>query len=378
MPKVAGSVYRVAVIGVAHMHVNELMRRFADLPNVEMVAIADTGRPELNRSSPSTRTHTLDVARSEIGIPHIYTDYRVLLEREQPEIVLLCPELASTAEIGEVVASYGAHIVTEKPLAASLTDAERLIRATQSAGVRLMINWPSAWSGAVRRMQWLVQTGKVGTILQVHTRMGSAGPLATGAAHPGVREQVTPLTDAEKAATWWYDAALGGGAYLDYCCYGAALACWFFGRQPTFASGVRANLASPFGTADDNGMLILEFDGGLAIAEGTWTSVDAGGLNGPVVYGSAATLSLDGPGLADRVRVSKGNQRVSFADPLEIPAHRATLALEFLHHLETSEPLHPLLDAAFNLQVMAALDAGIRAADSGQRQPVAPTLVATR
>ena len=39
------SVYRVAVIGLAHMHVNELMRQFAELPEFEMVAVADTGRP---------------------------------------------------------------------------------------------------------------------------------------------------------------------------------------------------------------------------------------------------------------------------------------------------------------------------------------------
>src|SRR5690349_15846826 len=134
----SGISYRVAVIGLAHMHVNELMRRFAALPNVQMVAVADTGVPELNQSSPSTRAHTLTVAQSEIGIPHTYTDYRVLLEREQPDIVLLCSELAYTAEIGEVVARNGAHIVTEKPLTASLRDAERLVNAAQSSHVRLM------------------------------------------------------------------------------------------------------------------------------------------------------------------------------------------------------------------------------------------------
>ena len=365
--------YRVAVIGLAHMHVNELMRRFAELPNVEMVAIADTGVAELNQSSPSTRAHTLAVAQSEIGIGSVYSDYRELLEREHPDIVLLCPELAYTAEIGEAVASHGAHMVTEKPLTASLAGAERLVRAARRFDVRLMVNWPSAWSGAIRRMHELIAQGAAGTTLQVHTRMGSGGPFATGAAHPGVRERVTALTDAEKGATWWYDAALGGGAYLDYCCYGAALALWFFGRQPEYAAGVRANLASPFGTADDTGMLILHFDGGLAVAEATWTSVDPGGLHGPVVYGSAATLSLDGPRSNQRVRISAGEQAVRFADPIELPAERATLAREFLHHLETGEPLHSLLSPDFNLQVMAALDAGMRAAATGQRQTVPET-----
>src|SRR4029078_12728204 len=159
--------------------------------------------------------------------------------------------------IGEHVARHGAHIVTEKPLTNSLRGAERMVTAARAANVRLMVNWPSAWSGAVRRMQHLVEQGAAGEILQMHTRMGSGGPLASGAAHPGVRDLVAPLSDAEKASTWWYDAALGGGAYLDYCCYGAALALWFFPGQPESASAVRVSLASPFGTADDTGLLIL-------------------------------------------------------------------------------------------------------------------------
>ena len=70
------------------------------------------------------------------------------------------------------------------------------------------------------------------------------------------------------------------------------------------------------------------------------------------------------------MRIGASGQAVRYAEPLEIPADRATLALEFLHHLETGEPLHPLLDPDFNLGVMAALDAGLRSAESGQRQEV--------
>ena len=76
--------YRVAVVGVAHMHVNEIMRQFAKVPGVDMVAIADTGPPELNQTSPSTRAHTLAVARTEIGIERQYADYRELLGKSTP------------------------------------------------------------------------------------------------------------------------------------------------------------------------------------------------------------------------------------------------------------------------------------------------------
>jgi predicted dehydrogenase len=53
-----------------------------------------------------------------------------------------------------------------------------------------------------------------------------------------------------------------------------------------------------------------------------------------------------------------------------LPKDRTTLAQEFIHHLETGEPLHPTLDMMQNLEVMAILDAGIRSAASGKLELV--------
>jgi predicted dehydrogenase len=60
--------------------------------------------------------------------------------------------------------------------------------------------------------------------------------------------------------------------------------------------------------------------------------------------------------------------RIVFGEPL--PGGRATLAEEFVHHLETGEPLHPTLQLGHNLEAMAILDAGIRSAASGRQELV--------
>ena len=59
---------------------------------------------------------------------------------------------------------------------------------------------------------------------------------------------------------------------------------------------------------------------------------------------------------------------VTEGDPL--PEGRETLAKEFIHHLETGEPLHPTLDMMQNVEAMAILDAGIRSAASGKMELV--------
>ena len=46
------------------------------------------------------------------------------------------------------------------------------------------------------------------------------------------------------------------------------------------------------------------------------------------------------------------------------------MAAEFLRHLETFEPLQPLLDKSVNLKTMAILDARIRSAKSGAAEAI--------
>ena len=67
------------------------------------------------------------------------------------------------------------------------------------------------------------------------------------------------ITDDEKGATWWYHRADGGGALLDYCCYGACLARYLVGKPADAATGYTANLASKYGDAEDNAVITVRF-----------------------------------------------------------------------------------------------------------------------
>lgn len=369
----AARTYRVGVIGVAHMHVNELMRKFAEHPQAELVAIADTAPevPEINVTSRSTRGHTLQTARDELGIPTQYPDYHQLLEVERPDIVIACPENNRHGEVCQAAFAHGAHVVVEKPMAESLAEALTMVRAARAADRTLMINWPSTWSPAVRTMKALLDDGAIGRLWQIHARYGSLGPLSYGSTHPGVRGPTAMLTDEEKAATWWHRAGNGGGVLLDYCCYGACLSRWYFGEAAQAVFGIKANMNSHYGSADDNAVLTVRYPRGLAVLEATWSTVDHAMPTGPILYGTTGTMSIDGASATGRVRLVQGKgAEPTFVDGDPLPTGRNTLAAELIHHLETDEPLHTTLDPDFNLDAMAVLDAGIRSAVSGQLEPV--------
>ncbi len=366
-----GKSYRLGVIGFAHMHINELIDRFAALPNVTWVACADTVPAVPSRTDVAgSRRANLRRALERTGIPRCYDHYQEMLEQEELDIVLFCPENARHGEVAEALAARRIHMVTEKPMAASLSEALRMARAARHAGVSLMVNWPVTWNPAVRKAQALLAAGEIGQVWEVKWRNGaSLGPLAHGSAHPAGTVVSGPVGEAELGAEWWYRTADGGGALLDYCCYGAMLAAWLIGQPAQAAYGLRANLRSPFGDADDNAIITVRFPTALAILEGTWTTFHSGIPTGPIVYGSHGTLVVDRRQvLVYKDRGSSEPTAVYEGDPL--PAGRQTLAEEFIHHLETGEPLHPTLDVPLNLQAMAILDAGLRSAASGKLELV--------
>lgn len=362
--------YRVGVVGFAHMHINNVLALFGKHPQVELVAGADTVpvRPEL-RKGPYTRRWNLEHAVKDLGLPKAYDDYRGMLARERLDIVIVTCENAQHPAVVAACAAAGVNVCVEKPMAMCLSDALAMVRATQAAGTRLLVNWPMTWNPAAHKAKELIDAGAIGRVIEVKARLGHTGPLGSGAKHEGVSQEAAPLSATELGAVWWHSLEAGGGAMLDFCCYGAMIARWLVGEPAVAAVGMRANLSSPFGDADDNGAMIVRFPQAMGLFEGTWTTQDHGVGGGPIIYGTDGTLVMEDREGKPVVRQAGGGKaKVHKCKPL--PKGRHDIAHEYVHHLATGQPVHPTLGIPVNLDAMAILDAGLRAADSGRLEPV--------
>jgi predicted dehydrogenase len=353
------------------MHVNNVLALFAQHPQVELAGCADTvpDRPEL-RNGPYTRGWNLEHALKDLGMPRRYDDYRELLAKERLDIVICTSENARHPQVVEACARAGAGVCVEKPMARSLSDALAMVRAVRTAGTAMLVNWPMTWEPAARKAKALIDAGAIGRVLEVKARLGHTGPLGSGARHAGVSAEAAPLGAAELGAVWWHSRAAGGGAMLDFCSYGCMIARWFIGEPAVAAVGMRANLASPFGDADDNGAMIVRFPGAMGLFEGTWTTWDHGVGGGPIVYGTGGTLVMERRDGKPVVREEHGGGKTAIHEAEPLPEGRHNIACEYVHHLDTGEPVHPTLDMIFNLDAMAILDAGVRSADSGKLETV--------
>ena len=221
--------WKIAGINFDHMHMGDLLRNAFEHPDVEIAGICDEN-PE-----------QMEISLRNFNIPRdrVFTDYRACLERTKPDLVILCPATAEHGLWTKRVAEFGVHIMVEKPFAASLAEADEMIAAQRGTGKLLAINWPTRWSACYITAKRLIDDGVIGDVLNVHHYGGNRGPLF----HRADKVEQTPTAE-EKAASWFYKQALGGGSLLDYAGYGATLGTWFQGgRKPIEVTCVTSSTA---------------------------------------------------------------------------------------------------------------------------------------
>ncbi|MEX2381030.1 MAG: Gfo/Idh/MocA family oxidoreductase [Opitutales bacterium] len=246
--------YKVAGINFDHMHMGDLLRMVWEHPDAEIVGICD--------ETPAR----MESAARNFALPSeaVFTDYRECLERGRPDLVILCPATAGHAEWTEKVAPYGVDVLVEKPFAATLAEADRMIRAMEQSHRRLAINWPLRWYPAHATAYRLVSEGRIGELAEVHYYDGNRGPLW----HAADKVETVP-TPEEKAGSWFYRKAAGGGSLLDYLGYGVTLGAWFHGgRKPIEVTSVTD--ASPGLEVDEHSITVARYACGLSKFETRW------------------------------------------------------------------------------------------------------------
>ncbi|MDP6698845.1 MAG: Gfo/Idh/MocA family oxidoreductase [Candidatus Latescibacteria bacterium] len=275
--------WKVAGINFDHLHMGDNLRMAFEHEDVEIVGVCDE-RPE--RMQQAVENFTIPQDR-------VFRDYRACLEQTRPDIVLLCPATAEHGEWTEKVAPFGVHIIMEKPFAATLEEADRMIAAIADTGKLLAINWPLAWYPPHRTAYRLVAEGVIGEVIEVHYYDGNRGPLWHVADKV---ERTAADVEGEKPESWFYKRASGGGSLLDYLGYGTTLGTWYMGgRAPV---EVTATVDSPQGLeVDEHSVTVARYEQGLSKFETRWgTFTDPWSLQpqpkcGFVIVGREGTIS---------------------------------------------------------------------------------------
>src|SRR6266446_4987190 len=197
---------RIAIIGLDHDHVWGLLKDIAGEPEAELVAIADP-HPEL-------------VSRAKAQVPattKFYSNYVQMLDEAKPAAVIVTTENDRHLEILRECAKRHIHYSTEKPMATNAADAREMERLASQSGIKLMVNYWNAWVAPTHDLFHRVKSGDIGAVQKIIVQYGHNGPKEIGVS--------------KEFEEWLYDPAKnGGGAIMDFGCYGAEWAIWLKGR----------------------------------------------------------------------------------------------------------------------------------------------------
>ncbi len=329
---------RLAVVGLVHDHVWNMLPQFRDTGQVRFVAAVDQNAALAQR------------AEKEYGFEALLPDIDGLWSYK-PDAVLCCTANSDTAAVAEACAARGVPLMIEKPLAANLAQARRIAGAAERSGIPVMCNWPTAWDARVRHAIELARAGELGDVYTLRYRAAHAGPREIGCS--------------EYFYSWLYDAERNGaGALMDYCCYGAALACWLLG-EPTAVTGVRGRLVKTDIPVEDNAILLMQYPHGFGVAEASWTQAGArpGGLQ---VLGARAGLLVERGQLW---RVDADHPDGAAVEVPALPGDSRNGPTAFLAGLRQDRPAWGLCSLEVALAAQRVLEAGLLATRSGSAVP---------
>jgi len=155
MPSSKNSTFRYAIIGcaagIAPLHLQAL----AQLP---ASAAQIVGMSDINAERGAARA-------AESKSP-FFVDHREMLERTKPDIAVICTPHPFHAPLAIDCFVAGAHVLTEKPIAVEVQEADKMIAAAEAAGRLLAINFQQRFRPAVEKARALIDAGEIGPLVR--------------------------------------------------------------------------------------------------------------------------------------------------------------------------------------------------------------------
>ena len=334
---------RILIAGVTHGHVDWILYRDRNKWDVEIVGLQDRNV-----------SHMRDLARRH-GISESVTFENLdqAIERLNPDGIFAFGAIDEHLSVVRSASARRIPVMVEKPLAHTLEDAYEIQAITNRTGTRVMVNYETNWYPALENALQRIGRGEVGRIRKLEFRDGHQGPVELGAKR--------------EFLDWLTDSGRGGGALIDFGCYGANIATQIFRGLPKSVFATTAtNKPQIYPRAEDEATIVLQYESAQVVIESSW--------NWPFGI-KDATFSGD-RGLLfqrDRNRLVKKhnseNEENLWVDKLEEHGNYEDAFAFFSHVVRNDIALKPYSSMSLenNIIVMRILDAARRSARDGRR-----------
>src|SRR5260221_2902978 len=260
-----------AIIGcgrVAPRHAQSILD-LAESHNVKLVAVCDIIESRARKFAQMYGSESC-------------TDYHILFERPDIDVISICVPSGLHAAIGQEAARAGKHVLVENPIALHLEDADNLIQTSKESGVTLGVVLQNRFNPPMRDLRALVDSDALGKILLGNATVRWYRPQA--------------YYEDGWHGTW----AMDGGAMMNQSIHHIDALQWLMGEvESVFA--YTATLAHDM-EAEDAGVVSLRFkNGALATIEGS-TLTYPENLEGSIaLFGEHGSVKVGGTALNRKI-----------------------------------------------------------------------------
>ena len=182
-------------------------------------------------------------AAKKYDIPNWTANYEEMLNDPDIDLVSICTPSGLHPVHGIQAAKAGKHILTEKPMACRLAEADELIKACDEAKIKLFVVLQNRLNPAIQLVRRAFGEGRFGKIYMITSNVFWTRP-----------------QNYYDMASWRGTWKLDGGAFMNQACHYVDMVQWFGGPIEEVKS-ITATLARNI-EAEDTGSAIIRFQNG--------------------------------------------------------------------------------------------------------------------
>jgi predicted dehydrogenase len=268
---------RLAIAGLTHGHSAFILGR-KDKSDFTLVGIY-----EPNRELALRLAKTFDFSPSLIN-----KDLGKMLDSVKPDAVVAFGSIYEHMAVVEACAPRRIHVMVEKPLATNTAHAAKMKELADKFHIFLLTDYETSWyPSTAKSFQLVNDSSYIGDLKKVVIHDGHQGPKEIGVG----KEFLDWLTDPVQN---------GGGALMDFGCYGANLMTYLVkGQQPVSVTAVTRHFKPDvYPKVDDEATIIVSYPESQCIIQASWNwpfgrkDMEIYGKSGYIIAANNNTMRL--------------------------------------------------------------------------------------
>lgn len=234
---------KYSLIGCGRISPNHIAAYLENKNELELIAVCDI---DINNAKNL-------LSKFDLNDVKIYENYLDMLKEEKPTLCAIATESGKHAEIAVNCLKNKANVIIEKPIALSLSDADKIIKTAEENGVKVCACHQNRFNKSIQKIRTAVEEERFGRLLHA-------------TAHIRWNRGKDYYDQAKWRGTWEQD----GGALMNQCIHNIDLLRWMMGNEIDEVMAYTDKLTHSYIDAEDLGMALVKFkNGGYGIVEGT-------------------------------------------------------------------------------------------------------------